>query len=117
MRDFLLSALIIGTGATAATDVWAIARQRLFGIPAPNWGLVGRWLAWIPRGRLRHESIAATPSVRNERLIGWTAHYFIGVFFAAVLLGAFGIAWAQAPTIIPAPVSYTHLTLPTIYSV
>jgi hypothetical protein len=102
MRDFLLSALIIGTGATAATDVWVIARQRLFGIPAPNWGLVGRWLAWIPRGRLRHESIAATPSVRNERLIGWTAHYFIGVIFAAVLLGAFGIAWAQAPTIIPA---------------
>jgi len=100
--DFLLSALIIGVGATAAMDVWGIARQRLLGIPAANYALVGRWLAWMPRGRFGHDSIAATPSVRHERFIGWAAHYIIGIAFAGVLLSAFGIAWIQAPTIIPA---------------
>jgi hypothetical protein len=100
--DYLLSALIVGAGATAAMDLWGIARQRLLGIPAANYALVGRWLGWMPRGRFVHDSIAATPSVRYEGLIGWAAHYVIGIAFAGVLLSAFGIAWIQAPTIMPA---------------
>ena len=100
--DYLLSAVIVGVGATVATDVWGAIRKRLLGIPAPNYALVGRWLAWMPRGRFRHESIAAAPSVRHERVIGWSAHYLIGVAFAGVLLAASGIEWIQAPTIVPA---------------
>jgi DUF2938 family protein len=102
MLNFLLSASIVGVGATAAMDLWGIARQRLLGIPAANYALVGRWLAWVPRGRLVHDSIAASPPVRHERLIGWTAHYVIGIAFAGVLLSAFGLEWIQAPTIVPA---------------
>ena len=102
MMDYLLSALIIGVGATAATDIWAVIRRQLLGIATPNYGLVGRWLAWMPRGRFRHESIAAAPPMPHERLIGWTAHYLIGIMFAGVLLGVFGITWIEAPTIIPA---------------
>ena len=100
--NYLLGTLIIGAGATAATDIWAIVRKHLLGIPAPNWGLVGRWLAWMPRGRFRHDPIAAAPAVQYEGLIGWTAHYLIGIAFAGVLLGVWGIAWIQAPTIFPA---------------
>ena len=33
----------------------------------------------MARGRFRHERIAAAPPVRGERLIGWTAHYLIGI--------------------------------------
>jgi hypothetical protein len=102
MMAYLMSVLIIGAGATAATDIWAVLRKRLLGVPTPNWELVGRWLAWMPRGRFRHESIAAAPPVRNERWIGWAAHYCIGIIFAGVLLGAVGIVWLQAPTILPA---------------
>jgi Protein of unknown function (DUF2938) len=102
MTDYLLSALLVGVGATAAMDLWGIARQRLLGIPAANYALVGRWLGWMPRGRFRHESIAATPAVRHERLLGWAAHYAIGIMFAGVLLGAVGMTWIQAPTIVPA---------------
>lgn len=100
--DYLLCALIVGGGATAATDAWGIARKRLLGIPPPDYGLVGRWLAWMPRGRFRHESIAAATPVRHERLIGWTAHYLIGVAFAGVLLGVCGLTWIREPTISPA---------------
>jgi hypothetical protein len=55
----------------------------------------------MPHGHFRHDSIVAAPAVRHERLIGWTAHYLIGILFAGVLLmqpgmGA-GIAASRTP--------------------
>lgn len=97
----LLNAVVIGTGATLVMDAWAILRKRLLGVPALDYGLVGRWLAWLPRGRLCHHPIAASPPVRGERGIGWIAHYLTGIVFAAILLGLWGLDWARHPT--PAP--------------
>jgi hypothetical protein len=98
----LLCATLTGAGATAVVDIWALARKRLLGVPAPDYGLVGRWLADVARGRFRHDRIAASPAVRGERLIGWTAHYAIGIAFAAVLLAIWGLDWARHPTFAPA---------------
>ena len=100
--DFLVCALLIGAGATAVTDISAVALTWLLGVPPPNYGLVGRWLAYMARGRFRHDPIASSPPIRGERLIGWTAHYLIGVAFAAMLLAAWGLDWARHPTIVPA---------------
>jgi hypothetical protein len=100
--DYLMYALLIGAGATAVMDLWTIARTRLLGMPAMDYGLVGRWLAYLARGRFRHERIAASPAVPGERLIGWTAHYAIGIAFAAVLLAVCGPAWARQPALGPA---------------
>jgi DUF2938 family protein len=99
---YLICSLLIGAGATVVMDLWAIARKQLFGIPSPNYGLVGRWLAHMPRGRFRHDSLAAALPARYESLIGWTAHYLIGIAFAALLLSIWGLAWVQHPTIGPA---------------
>ena len=100
--DYLTYALLIGAGATALIDAWALARKRLLGIPSLDYALVGRWLAYLARGRFRHERIAASPPVRHERLIGWIAHYLIGAAFAAVLLAVWGLDWARHPTLVPA---------------
>jgi hypothetical protein len=100
--DHLALALPIGVGATAVMDLFAIARKRLAGIPAPAYGLVGRWLGHMPRGRFRHDSIAAAPPVQGERWIGWTAHYLAGIAFAAILVGTWGPAWVRHPTLGPA---------------
>jgi hypothetical protein len=100
--DFLTDALLIGAGATAVMDVWGVARRGLLGIPAPDYALVGRWVAYLARGQFRHERISATPPARGERLIGWTAHYLIGIAFAAVLLALWGLDWARHPTLGPA---------------
>jgi Protein of unknown function (DUF2938) len=35
-------------------------------------------------------------------LIGWLAHYAIGIAFAALLLAVCGMAWTQQPTLLPA---------------
>jgi hypothetical protein len=98
----LIGTLFIGAVATMVMDFWAMARKRLFGIAPPDYGLVGRWLAHMPAGRFRHDRISASPPVRGERLIGWTAHYLIGMAFAAILLGIWGLAWVHRPTLGPA---------------
>ena len=100
--DYAMKAILIGAGATAVMDLWVLARTRLLGVPSASYGLVGRWLAWMARGRFRHERIAATPPVRGEGPIGWTAHYLIGIAFAALLLGIWGLDWARQPTLAPA---------------
>lgn len=105
MNTFLECAtgtLLIGAGATAITDGWALLRRRLFGIALPDFGLVGRWFGHMPHGRFRHERIAAAPPVRGERILGWSAHYLIGIAFAALLIGLWGPAWLRAPTLGPA---------------
>lgn len=98
----LICTILIGAGATMVMDLWAIARRRLFGIPPPDYALVGRWLTYMPRGRFRHDSIKAALPVKGEALIGWTAHYLIGIAFAAVLLDLWGLAWIRHPSIGPA---------------
>lgn len=100
--DILVGSIFVGAGATAVTDIWSIARKSAFGIPAPDYGLVGRWIAHMADGCFRHDRIAASPVVRGERLIGWTTHYLIGIAFAAILLGIWGIAWIREPAIGPA---------------
>lgn len=89
---FLLCSLLIGVGATVMMDAWAIVRKRWLGIPPLDYGLVGRWLSYLPRGRFRHDPIAASKPVQGERVIGWVAHYLIGVAFAGVLLAIRGSA-------------------------
>ena len=100
--EWLIWAAPIGVGATVVIDAWAIARKRLLGIPAPDYGSVGRWIAGLPRGKFVHDRIAASPPVRGEGVIGWIAHYAIGIAFAALLLAIWGADWAHRPTLGPA---------------
>lgn len=98
----MIEAILIGAGATALLDVYALARARLSGVAAPDYALVGRWLAHMVRGRFFHDAIAKTAPVRGERPIGWIAHYLIGIGFAAVLIAVWGAEWARQPTLLPA---------------
>jgi len=100
--NYLLCTLLIGVGATAVMDLWGLARKLLLGIAPPNYALVGRWVAYMAHGRFCHDSIVASAPVRGEHLIGWTAHYLIGIAFASLLIGIWGLAWIRHPTIGPA---------------
>lgn len=102
MVEFAVRAAIIGIGATALLDLWAQLLNRAFGFPAPNWALVGRWFAHLPRGQLMHEDIARAQPVANERAIGWIAHYAVGILFAAIVLAIWGVEWARNPSFLPA---------------
>jgi hypothetical protein len=40
--------------------------------------------------------------IPGERIIGWSAHYAIGITWAALLLAIWGLHWARHPTLLPA---------------
>ncbi|MDD1015121.1 DUF2938 domain-containing protein [Pseudomonas rubra] len=102
MLEAIVLALLIGLTATALADLWSLFQQRVLGMAGANWALVGRWIGHMPRGQFIHHSIAKAPALAGERLIGWSAHYVIGVMFAGLLLAVCGVAWARQPTFVPA---------------
>jgi hypothetical protein len=102
VSGYLASTLLIGAGATATMDIWMLVRRSLLGSPLPDYRMLGRWLAYMPRGRFRHDPIAASPAMPHENAIGWIAHYLTGITFAAILLAIWGLDWARYPTIGPA---------------
>jgi hypothetical protein len=82
-------------------DGWALL-LRQFGIPSLNFAFLGRWLGHFPQGQCVQASIAKAAPVRGERLLGWSAHYSIGITFAGLLLSTFGLKWARSPSLLPA---------------
>ena len=59
--DHLLGAVLTGCAATALMDGWSFLRKRLFQIPLPDYGLLGRWIGHIsmalrPLPQTRHLS-------------------------------------------------------------
>ena len=102
MLEILVCAILIGVGATIVMDLWGVLLKRCFGIPALNFAMVGRWIGHFPRGRFVHDAIAQAAPVRGEGLIGWSAHYAIGIGFAGLLLAIWGLDWARQPTLLPA---------------
>lgn len=97
----LARVVLVGIGATALMDAWLIAAARL-GLPSTGFALVGRWVGHLARGRVAHAAIAHAAPVAGERLLGWAAHYLVGIAFAGLLVGAAGRAWLQRPTLLPA---------------
>lgn len=100
--SLLASILATGIGATATMDLWSLVRRALFGVPAPDYALVGRWIGHMRHGRFAHRAIAQASPVAREAVIGWAIHYLVGIGFAALLARLAGATWFQAPTLLPA---------------
>lgn len=99
--ELVLRTILIGSGATLVMDGWAFLLRR-FGIPSLDFAVLGRWIGHLRQGQWIHEGIARAKPVRGELLIGWCAHYTIGIAFAALLLFSFGLKWARSPSLCPA---------------
>lgn len=98
--EWLKHAVMIGVGATIVMDLWGVFLRYCFHISSLNYAMVGRWIGHIPRGRLMHDNIMQTSSVRGELMLGWIAHYVIGIFFAMALLTIVGPQWVEQPTLL-----------------
>ena len=98
----MLSAILIGLGATLTFDLWALLLKYTFRIPPSNICLVGRWLRYMPKGIFTHTNISSAPQKSAECALGWIAHYSIGSTFAIAFIAIMGSQWLQHPTPIPA---------------
>jgi hypothetical protein len=100
--EYGVKVVAVGIGATLVSDLWGWLRRPLAGVPAPDYRMVGRWIGHVARGRVRHDRIAAATEVRGERLLGWSAHYLIGIVFAFGVTAVAGPSWLVAPSLPPA---------------
>ena len=100
--SLVASAIATGIGATLLMDLWGFALKRAFGVRSLDYAMVGRWIGHMPRGRFVQPNIGAAPRVASERVIGWLAHYVIGIIFAALFLLAWGEDWLDHPSPLPA---------------
>lgn len=100
--ELLKYAVVIGAGATAVMDLWAVCLRRCCRVTSLDYALLGRWIGHFPRGRFVHQSIAKASPVHGERIIGWSAHYAIGIVFAWLLLTVWGLEWGRRPSLAPA---------------
>ncbi|MDR0195504.1 MAG: DUF2938 domain-containing protein [Myroides sp.] len=99
---FVQYALILGIGATIFMDLYAIIIKKLFNIPSLNYAFVGRWIGSFTKGVFSHLNIVQATPVKNEKALGWLAHYCIGITFGFVLLLVCGLEWVSTPTFWPA---------------
>jgi hypothetical protein len=99
---FLVSAILVGFGATLTFDLWGLFLKHAFKMTPSNICLVGRWLLYMPEGIFKHSNIQTSPPKRAECPVGSVAHYMIGITFAVIFLASVGNSWLEHPTLIPA---------------
>lgn len=97
----LQGGILIGIGATLLIDLWAIFLKKIFKVASLNFCLLGRWIAFILEGKFKHLSIAKTDTKKGECLIGWIAHYVIGIIFGLTLVYLTN-GWLAKPELFPA---------------
>ena len=90
MPELVFKAIVIGIGATALMDLWAIFLNAAFKVPLPNWALAGRWFCGLTGGKVFHDDIAEAAPRTNELAIGWIGHYAIGLYGSALIVVRLG---------------------------
>jgi hypothetical protein len=108
---YIITAILVGLGATLLIDLWALFLRRGFNIQSLNYCLLGRWLLHMPAGTIVHRSIAAAARKSHECTLGWIAHYLIGTGFALVFVLLVSGSWLERPTLWPALVFGAATTL------
>ncbi|EHS49000.1 hypothetical protein PDO_0756 [Rhizobium sp. PDO1-076] len=102
MFELIWRGVIIGAGATALMDIWAIVLWRVFGQSKANWAPVGRWFWHLKNGKVFHDNIANAEPYAHELTLGWISHYAVGILYGILLAVLVGPVWFANPTFLPA---------------
>ena len=95
--------VIVGILATLTMDVVAVIALRVGiagrGPRRTGPDLIGRWIGYVLRGKFRHTDILQTPPLRGELLLGFAAHYSIGIVLTLIYFGLVALAHARPTTL------------------
>lgn len=128
-REVWYFAICVGIAAMCVLDLWCML-ARAVGISVINWGMLGRWIFGLFRGRtnvcdschfLAERQSKPRPAgfamhilcsgpkcremhspMRRELILGWTLHYVFGVGWALLLPLLWGQGYISNPTLAPA---------------
>ncbi|SFU52553.1 Protein of unknown function [Nitrosospira multiformis] len=97
MTDIIIKSARVGIGGTIVLDLYAFLLQRLFGVPATNWQMVGRWLGHMPSGSFVQTNLGQVKPVPGEHALGWIFHYVIGIAYGLLLVAIWGADGCLSP--------------------
>ena len=97
--EVIVRAVLVGIGGTIVLDLYALLVHRFFGVPAPNWAMVGRWVGHMPKGRFVQPNLGRAEPVPGEHALGWIVHYVIGSVYGLLLVAIWGARWLREPGI------------------
>lgn len=98
-RFTLLQVVLTGMGATLVMDLWSLFQKYMLKTAPLNYALLGRWILWVPKGKLWHKTIFNAAPLRGECLTGWVSHYMTGIVFAFIPLMLSGPRWSEKPSL------------------
>lgn len=99
--NLMIRIIFIGIGATLIMDIYSLI-LKIFNISSLDYRFLGRWIGNFFNNKFYHESILQAPVIKNELIIGWIAHYCIGITFSFLLWAFYGKSWFLNPTFTPA---------------
>ena len=83
--SIFLVIVLAGVVACAVLDLWQICLQRFVGIPATNWGVIGRWLIIaLTKGKIVNDALDDTPAIKYEAAAGWALHYVVSIGYSVI---------------------------------
>lgn len=95
--EVMITAVLVGIAGTAILDLFSLLMERLFGVPATNWRMVGRWLGHMLAGRFVQPNLKQAEPISSEHAIGWIFHYVVGAGYGPLLVALWGADWLRAP--------------------
>jgi len=98
-----IAGVIVGVLATVTMDAVAVIALRLGiagrGPRRTGPDLIGRWVGYLLKGKFKHTDILQTPPLQGELLLGFVAHYSIGIVLTLVYLGLLAVGHATPTTL------------------
>ena len=99
--NHIIQTILVGVGATVVMDIYSLTLNT-FGIKTLDYRFLGRWIGYFSKGKFSHDKIFTASPIKHELILGWTAHYLIGITFAGLLVFVYGKKWLVQPSLSPA---------------
>ena len=96
---FIIDGIISGIVATMLFDAFQISLSYAYNINKSRWDLVGRYFFGFVDKIYIREDLESDKPVKNELLIGYIAHYLIGIIYGIIYV-TINILFFNEPSLI-----------------
>ena len=75
--------IFVGLLSCLVMDLWQRLLKLTYGINPSDWKIIGRWFIFlILKQKVYNPNIENEKPFKNELIIGWVFHYFIGIVYS-----------------------------------